>query len=222
MSLDFISSLWVPIAATVPPSMSATRSASASVEGRCTTSSPVTPASTRPSDSSITASVCTSTDERGSSSTSTGGRQALALAARERVALLADARLETPWQIPDKARLRDVDCPLELLIRHYWAAHDQVLVDRGREEDRVLEGHADVRAQGAQLKVADVDAVEEDLAFGHVVQTREQVGERRLAAPGAPHDAQRLPRFDGQVDVAQDPVVGLRVLEPDAAELDVP
>src|SRR5712691_2205237 len=70
------------------------------------------------------------------------------------------------------------------------------------------------------MEIAHVHAVEEYLAFGDVVQTRQQIGERRLAAPGAPDDAHRLPRLDHQVEVAQDPLVGLGVLETDAAKLD--
>src|SRR5712691_9462208 len=93
-------------------------------------------------------------------------------------------------------------------------------MDRGREQDRVLERHADVRAQRAQIKVAHVDTVEKNLAFGDVVQARQQVGERGLAAPRTPDYAHRLPRLDDQVEVAQDPIVGLGVLEPDAAKLD--
>src|SRR5258708_2747477 len=53
-----MSSVCVPCATIRPPSSSATRSASASVDGRWTTRSPVTPSSTRDRDSSITASVC--------------------------------------------------------------------------------------------------------------------------------------------------------------------
>src|SRR4029077_19899991 len=83
-SLDFSSSVWAPAATTRPPSMSATRSARGSVDGRWTTSSPVTPSSTRASDSSITASVWTSTDDSGSSSTSTGGLPRTARASASR------------------------------------------------------------------------------------------------------------------------------------------
>src|SRR5229473_1867976 len=70
------------------------------------------------------------------------------------------------------------------------------------------------------MEVTHVDAVEKDLAFGDVVQTRQQIGERRLAAPGAPDDAHRLSRLDHQIEVAQDPLVGFGVLETDAAKLD--
>src|ERR1700680_1403944 len=51
-----MSSVWVPVATTVPPSISATRSASASVDGLCTTRRAVTPSRTVATHSSHTAS----------------------------------------------------------------------------------------------------------------------------------------------------------------------
>src|SRR5581483_5598675 len=83
-SFACMSSVCLPVATTRPPSTSATRSASASVDGRCTTRSAVTPSSTFASACSITASVCTSTDDSGSSRTSTGGRPSTARASARR------------------------------------------------------------------------------------------------------------------------------------------
>ena len=43
-------------------------------------------------------------------------RQPLALPSRQRVALLTDARLESPRQVPDETRLGHVDRALQLLV----------------------------------------------------------------------------------------------------------
>src|SRR5207249_9601305 len=87
----------------------------------------------------------------------------LPLASREGVALLAYACLEGPGEVPYEAGLGNVDRALQLLVRDHGAAHDEVLVHRSGEQDRVLERKTDVRAQRAQEDVPDVDAVEEDV-----------------------------------------------------------
>src|SRR5262249_55635444 len=61
---------WVPTAAMTPSTSRATRSASATVLGLCTTRIAVVPCSTRASASSTRDSVCTSSADSGSSSTS--------------------------------------------------------------------------------------------------------------------------------------------------------
>src|SRR5262249_48238450 len=65
------SSEWVPTATISPSARKATRSASATVDGRWTTMSAVVPYRTRASASSTRASVCTSKADSGSSRTST-------------------------------------------------------------------------------------------------------------------------------------------------------
>src|SRR5438309_200672 len=99
----------------------------------------------------------------------------LALAAGQRVPLLADPRLESPRKVPYEAGLRDVDRPLQLLVRHDGPAHHEVLVHRSGEEDRVLERESDVRPERAQQDLADVDPVEQDAPLRYVVEARHQV-----------------------------------------------
>src|ERR1700680_3724465 len=49
----------------------------------------------------------------------------------------------------------------------------------------------------------DPFAVHENLPRSLLVQARDQVEQRRLAATGRPHDAQKLPRLHLQIDVVQ-------------------
>src|SRR3954464_4613404 len=95
------------------------------VDGRWATTNAVVPASTRRSASSTCASVCTSSADNGSSSTSTrgrastarargaprggGGPQPLALPAGERESLLADAGVEAEREVIDELGLGDAD-----------------------------------------------------------------------------------------------------------------
>ena len=68
--------------------------------------------------------------------------------------------------------------------------------------------------------LADVDAVDEDRSAGRVVEARDEVDERRLAAAGAADDRRRLARAGAERDVAEDRLLGARVAELDVAELD--
>ncbi len=78
-----------------------------------------------------------------------------------------------------------------------------------------------MRAQRAKRQLAHIDAIEQDRPLVDVIEPRQQIGKRGFAAPGASDDADRLARFDRQVEIAQDPFVRLRILEPDATQLDV-
>ncbi len=68
---------------------------------------------------------------------------------------------------------------------------------------RVLEDDLDVAAQPAQVlagQARDVLALVEHLAGGGLLQGHDQLGDRRLAAAGLPHQAERLAGVQGEVD----------------------
>jgi len=139
---------------------------------------------------------------------------ALALAAGQREALLADPCVEAPWQVVDEAGLGDVHGSLELLVRGAGGAEQQVLPHAGREQEGVVERDTDVAAQRGQPQVAHVVAVEGDRALGDVVQPGHELQQRRLSRPGAPHQGHGLAGPHFQVDAAQCPPVAARVSEP--------
>ena len=149
-------------------------------------------------------------------------REPLPLPAGQCVALLTHARLEAPRQVPDETRLRHLDRALELLVRHDRPAHDQVLVDRRREQDRVFERKADVRAERTQRDLTYVYPVQQHGTLADVVQARREVGKRRLSAARPADQSHRFVRLDHQVQPAEDPVVRIRISEPDVPKLEPP
>ena len=132
-----------------------------------------------------------------------GQREALALAAGEGEALLADARVEAPRQVEGEAGLRDLEGGEHLGLGGVGLAHEQVLPHRRREQRRLLEGEPDVAAEAGDREVAEVVAVEGDAALGGVVEAREQRDERGLAGAGGADDGDDLAGRHGEVDVGE-------------------
>ena len=130
-------------------------------------------------------------------------RDALALTARQRHALLADAGVEPPRQVVHELGLRDEQRVVDLVVGGVGVAEGDVLAHAGREQRRLLEADRDLRAQRPQRDVAHVDAVDGDAAVGDVVEARHQHGERRLARAGEPDQRERLARLDLEVDVVE-------------------
>ena len=104
------------------------------------------------------------------------------------------------------------------------AVRERVAAARGRaqqEQVGLLRHHPDGAAQRVEAEIADVDAVDQDGALGHVVEAGGQIAERSLAGPGLAHDRHAAARGRDEVDVPQDRAAGLVVVEPDVAELDL-
>ena len=149
----------------VPPQSSAARSASDTVDGRCTTTNAVTPSSTRRSAASTCASVCTSSADSGSSSTITSGPaedragrgRCAGVGPRQRHALLADAGVEAPRQVVHElaCAMRSASSTSSSVAPGFPSGG--VLAYAGGEERRLLEAHRDMAAQRAQGDVAHVD-----------------------------------------------------------------
>ena len=95
-----------------------------------------------------------------------------------------------------------------------------VVVHRGREQERVVVDHGDRGPQGGEVEVAHVGAVDQHRAGGDVVEAREELDERRLARPGRADEGDRAPRLDDEVDVAQGGLAGAAVGEAHVAQLD--
>ena len=67
-----------------------------------------------------------------------------------------------------------------------------VVFDRVVEQHGVLRDDADGGAQGLLLHVADVLAVDQDAAAGHVVEAEQQARDGGLAGAGRADDGERL------------------------------
>ena len=96
-----------------------------------------------------------------------------------------------------------------------------VVGDRAGEDHAVLRDDADLPAEAAQRRVADVDAVDHDAAELRVEEAREQREQRRLARAVAADDGDALPLRDGERDVLDGGLLRVRVGEGDVFEGDV-
>ncbi len=102
---------------------------------------------------------------------------------------------------------------------------EAAVADVGRdavvEEHDVLADERDVRAQAREPQLEDVDAVDQDAPVARLVETREQVRERRLAAARGAHERDRLARRDAERDLRERGPRGARVGKAHPLELDL-
>ena len=133
-----------------------------------------------------------------------GDDQALALATGELAALLADEGVPAVGKAADPVEdPRPPECVLELLVGGLRASEADVLVDRRREEVRVLPRDGDPAADVLQPVLAQVAPGERDTARLGVDKALEQVGDRRLAAPARPEQRDPAARLEPQADAVE-------------------
>mmetsp|Transcript_3255 Transcript_3255/g.9572 ORF Transcript_3255/g.9572 Transcript_3255/m.9572 type:complete len:206 (-) Transcript_3255:45-662(-) len=90
-----------------------------------------------------------------------------------------------------------------------------VVPDGAREERRHLRDEGQALAQRRRLEARDVDAVEHDRAAVHVVEARQEVQQRRLAAAGRPHEGRAALGRHREARAVEDPQVGSRLVRED-------
>ena len=147
-----------------------------------------------------------------------GDADALALAAGQPDAALADRRLVAPGSREMKScALAAVAAATISSSRGVELAVADVVGDRAREQHRILRHEADVVAQRSQRERADVMAVDQDPPFVRVVEARDQAGERRLAGAGGADDGDDLAWSGIEGDLLQR-VDAARIAEADAVE----
>src|SRR5207302_7983684 len=101
-------------------------------------------------------------------------------------------------EVMDARRLRRRD---HLGFRGGRLRVQKVLPDRGMEEERVLEDHADLPAHGLQGQIADVVPIQPNGAELGIVKAREQAGDSGLTGAGRTDDGGELARLDAERDV---------------------
>ncbi len=129
-----------------------------------------------------------------------GEADPLALAAGEPDSLRAELGLVAVGETADEAICRDGLRRGDDSLAGGAGAVGDVLLDRPREQHRVLKDEADLRPQPGERAVAGVAAVDQHPAAGRVVQADDQRPDRRLPGPGFTHDRYARPRRDAQVD----------------------
>ena len=128
---------------------------------------------------------------------------ALALAAREGVAALADHGVVALGEAHDElVGVGRSGRRLDLFEGRVGQSVGDVVADGDGEEERLVEDDADVLAQRRQGHVAHVVAVDGDGALGDVVEAVEQARDRGLARAGASDDGHGLAGVDVGVEVA--------------------
>ena len=109
-------------------------------------------------------------------------RDALTLTARKIQAAFTDLRLISFGKLQDEfLGVRRTRCLLDLLVRRVEPAVADVFAHTARKEHRFLRHDADLLAQGVERHVAHVVTVDLDHAFVHLVETRDEIRDRRLA-----------------------------------------
>src|SRR5580658_5788965 len=155
-----------------------------------------------------------------------GAREAdeLALADGKRGAAFVDAGVDAFGQGANKLAEADfVDGVFDGGAIDAAGAEADVRIDGAGEKKRVLQDDAELAPEVLDIELANVDAIEKNLAALHVVKAEQQGNERGFAGAGVADDGERLAGLDAERYVAEDPVfVGgfgdVAVAEPDVAK----
>ena len=148
--------------------------------------------------------------------------ETLALAARQRVAALAEDGVVALRQLQDEVvGRRDPRGLLDLRRGGAGMAEGDVGRDGVRKQEALLEHEPDVAAQVVEDEVPHINAVHQQPAPRHVVEARDEAHQHALARARRPEDGHALAGLDVEVEAAQhgiDAAVGkLHFLEPHRA-----
>src|ERR1700744_4100134 len=109
---------------------------------------------------------------------------------------------------------------LEDVARGFNASHADVFGGRHVVAHEILKDSSDLVPQRVQVIIAKIDAIEENFAFGRIVEPSEKLGERRFSLAVFSHERNPLVRLDHQVDASQYRLGISRVRERDISKLD--
>ena len=150
-----------------------------------------------------------------------GQRDALALATRQPHSALAhDGLVSIGERLDEVVRVRGPRRGHELLRSCLRACVEDVLRDRGREQDRFLQHDRELTAQVAEPVVANVDPIQQDPTAPRLVEARKQPGKGRLPGARPTHDANEGAALDVERGVLDHGWVP-RIAEGGAVEDDV-
>ena len=129
-------------------------------------------------------------------------REALALAAGERAAALADgASKPSGWRSMNSSACARAQASRISSIGRVRLADAQVLGDRAVEQQRFLIDHADVVAQRGELERADVHAVDLDGAGLRIEGAMQQRERGRFAGAGRADQRDRFARQHREAEI---------------------
>ena len=152
-----------------------------------------------------------------------GDRDALALAAGERGAALADLGVVAIGQPGDEfMRAREFRRLDDLLHRQRRVGEADIVAHRAVEQHVVLQHDADLPAQPGRIHQCDVDPVDEHLALFGNIEALHQLGQRALARARGADDADHLPGRDIELHLRQHRRAVGQVAERDVLEAECP
>ena len=129
---------------------------------------------------------------------------ALALTAGEDESAIADLGIDAARQAMDEFLcIRSPNGIPDLFIRRIQTAIENIFFDRGIEEECILRHKADVVTKRADCHISDVDAVDINGSACHIIETRKQVGNGRLAGAGWADDGDGLSGFGDEIQIRQ-------------------
>ena len=148
-----------------------------------------------------------------------GDGQTLFLTAGNIGTALRDIAVEPIRLFSDELHcLGDLCRLLYLRIRRIRIAEPQVAGDRSGEQHALLRHKTDLLPQFFQRQITQFHAVQRNAALCGIVQTRDQIHQRGLAAAGAADDGCGLARFCGKTQIRQGILFGVRIAEMDMVE----
>ena len=149
----------------------------------------------------------------------TGDRQALALAARQQHAALADHRVVTVRQQRDElVRIGVARRDLDLVAGGVGLAEPQIVFDGAVEQVGVLVDHGDHSAERFGIERLDVVPADLDRAALRVEEAQQQFCNRRLAGAARPDNADLLAGGDSEGQPVMGSAAPARIGEMDVLE----
>ena len=90
-----------------------------------------------------------------------------------------------------------------LHLKFLALSHLDVLLDRIREKEHILQNNRDVAAELMHIHLSHIHTVNLHRAVRHIVKPLEQIDDGGFAGAGRPHDTERLSCRNGNIDVLQ-------------------
>src|SRR5205814_8274047 len=107
---------------------------------------------------------------------------------------------------------------LEFFANRVDLANADVLVESHIVANEVLKDDSNRATQTAEVVILQIAAVERDSAFGRIVQTRQELRDRRLSGAVLADKRDSLSRLQHQIHFADRPPFAARIAEADVLE----
>ena len=95
---------------------------------------------------------------------------------------------------------------LDIVVGNPIRPQADVALDRSGKQKRVLKNHAVTATKFGEVHLLHVDAVDFDRALLYIVEAHQKRDNRGLAGAGVADDGNGFAGFDGEGDVAENPV----------------